>query len=95
MLATFTPPNTTLNLLRTLAGGVTVSAAAHAVLGCLAAFDHSGPHRAPPLRRLTHLSEDAYRCALRELAELGLVRLEQDDLWVTTLGGHVAGAAFA
>ncbi len=72
-----------------------VSPAAHEVLGCLAAFDHSGPHRAPPLRRLTHLTEEAYRSALHELATNGLVRLENDDLWVTTLGADVADAAFA
>mgnify|MGYP001586794846 CR=1 FL=1 len=74
---------------------MTVSPAAHQVLGCLAAFDHSGPHRSPPLRRLTHLTEESYRAALHELADLGLVRLEQDDLWVTALGSHVVDAAFA
>ncbi len=75
--------------------GVTVSSAAHEVLGCLAAFEHSGPHRAPPLRRFTALTEESYRAALHELSELGLVRLDQDDLWVTALGGHVVSAAFA
>lgn len=74
---------------------MTVSNAAHEVLGCLAVFDHSGPHRAPPLRRHTHLSEEGYRAALRELAQIGLVRLEQDELWVTALGSQVADAAFA
>jgi hypothetical protein len=78
-----------------MAWAVTVSPAAREVLGCLAAFDHSGPHRAPPMRRLTRLTEDAYRAALQELDRLGLVRLDQDDLWVTALGGHVADAAFA
>lgn len=69
---------------------------AHQVLGTLAACPWSGPHRAQPLRKWTRLTPAAFDLALRELAELGLVELQQHDVfWVTGQGERQADQLFS
>lgn len=71
------------------------SAAAREVLGTLAACTWSGPHRARPLRRWTRLTPAAFDEALRELARVGLVELQREDVfWVTDAGESWARRLF-
>jgi hypothetical protein len=64
-----------------------LSQEAHQVLGTLAACTWSGPHRALPLRKWTRLTPVAFDGALRELADRGLVQLQDRDVfWVTAQG---------
>jgi len=76
------------------APSTTLSLAALEVLGALAPFVESGPHRPPALRRHTHLTPVRFASAVAELARLGLVRCEEDTLWRTALGDSAAAAAF-
>ena len=72
-----------------------LSQEAHQVLGTLAACTWSGPHRAQPLRKWTRLTPVAFDGALRELAELGLVQLQDRDVfWVTAPGEAQAQRLF-
>ena len=72
-----------------------LSTEAHQVLGTLAACTWSGPHRAQPLRKWTRLTPVAFDGALRELADLGLVQLQDHDVfWVTRLGEDQAERRF-
>lgn len=72
-----------------------LSREAHQVLGTLAACTWSGPHRAQPLRKWTRLTPIAFDGALRELAEHGLVQIQDHDVfWVTSLGERHADRLF-
>jgi hypothetical protein len=73
-----------------------LSQEAHQVLGTLAACPWSGPHRAQPLRKWTRLTPAAFDVALRELAKLGHVELQQGDVfWVTGQGELQADRLFS
>lgn len=73
-----------------------LSPEAHQVLGTLAACPWSGPHRAQPLRKWTRLTPVAFDGALHELADLGLVRLQDRGVfWMTGLGESQAASLFA
>ena len=73
-----------------------LSPEAHQVLGTLAACTWSGPHRAQPLRKWTRLTPVAFEGALRELADRGLVQLQERDVfWVTGLGETQAARLFS
>lgn len=76
-------------------GSAALSPQAHQVLGTLAACTWSGPHRAQPLRKWTRLTPVAFDGALRELADRGLVRMQDRDVfWVTGLGEAQADRLF-
>jgi len=72
-----------------------ISPPALEVLGALAPFPHTGPHRAAPLRRHTRLTPAAFGNALGELQQSGLVRLEEETLWLTRDGERLAGRVFS
>lgn len=72
-----------------------ISPSALEVLGALAPFPHTGPHRAAPLRRHTRLTPSAFGQALGELQRSGFVRLEEEALWLTRDGERLAGAVFS
>ena len=65
------------------------------VLGALAPFGHSGPHRMSPLRRFTHLTPAAFERALGELRGRGLVHFEEEALWMTGEGESVTASEFS
>jgi len=71
-----------------------LSLAALEVLGALAPFAHSGPHRPHALRRHTRLTPTGFEAAVAELAAVGLVRCEEESLWRTREGEGAAAAAF-
>ena len=78
------------------AEGPALSQQAFEVLGTLAAWPWSGPHRAKPLRRWTRLTPAAFERALAELVRGGLVRIERDDaVWVTDAGEDCTRRLFA
>lgn len=73
---------------------VELSPPAVEVLGALAPFGHSGPHRPPALRHFTRLTPSAFEGALRELERRGLVRFEEEALWTTGDGERASQALF-
>jgi DNA-binding IclR family transcriptional regulator len=72
-----------------------LSAPALEVLGALAPFGHSGPHRMPSLRRFTRLTPAAFETALVELRHRGLVRFEGESLWTTRDGEDLSLSVFS
>lgn len=72
-----------------------LSSPALEVLGALAPFGRSGPHRPAALRRHTHLTPGGFERAVAELCCLGLVQLEEQDLWMTPSGEAATAAVFA
>ena len=75
--------------------GTPLSQPALEVLGALAPFGHSGPHRMPPLRRFTHLTPAAFERAVGELQGRGLVHFDEEALWMTGAGESVTAAVFS
>jgi hypothetical protein len=73
-----------------------LSAPARDLLGCLAAFDHTGPHNPDALRRHTRLTPAALEDALHELVDHGLACLEGNrTLWLTHEGEASTHRLFA
>lgn len=64
-----------------------ISPAAQEALGCLAAFDHTGPHDPEALRRHTRLTRAGFQASILELVAHGLAYLEGNGkLWLTHQG---------
>jgi hypothetical protein len=72
-----------------------LSSPALEVLGALAPFGRSGPHRPMAIRRHTHLTPGGFERAVAELCGLGLLQLEEQDLWMTPSGEAATAAVFA
>jgi hypothetical protein len=73
-----------------------LSLAAREALGCLAAFDHTGPHQPDALRRHTRLAPAAFEAGLHELVAAGLAYLEGNGaLWLTHKGERITHRLFA
>ncbi|MEA3202678.1 MAG: hypothetical protein QOI63_344 [Thermoplasmata archaeon] len=73
-----------------------LSLVAREALGCLAAFDHTGPHSPDALRRHTRLTPAAFEAGLHELVTQGLAHLEGNGmLWLTHKGERITHRLFS
>ena len=72
-----------------------LSFVARSALGCLAAFDHTGPHNPSQLRRHTRLTPQGFMDGIHELVARGLAHLEGNGmLWLTYRGEAVSRVLF-